>query len=66
MKYLIEATGNIENLVDFEDVDIPVEINLDGERQNTSVIIRLNDKQSWWIPVCELDHLMAIIDVLFP
>lgn len=66
MKYLIEATGNLDREDDYVDVEIPIEINTDGERENTSIIIDLGKNRSWWIPISELDHLMAIIDVLFP
>lgn len=66
MKHLIEATGNLGKGKDYADVEIPVEINIDGERENTAIIIGLDNDRDWWIPISELDHLMAIIDISFP
>ena len=62
MKYLIEATGRIDK-GEWGDVEIPVEIEIDGYRENTSILVKLADKD-YWIPVAELDHLMYIIDGL--
>ncbi len=65
MKYLIEATGNQHKEDDYVDVEIPIEINIDGERGNTSIVIDLGNGKDWWVPISELDHLIEIIDILF-
>ncbi len=62
MKYLIEATGKLDN-GEYGDVEIPTEIEFDGDRENTSFIFVFNNKEVW-IPVTELDHLMYIVDGL--
>jgi len=61
MKYLIEATAGKDG--EFDDVAIPMEIIVDGEWGNTSVIFTLEGKD-YWIPVSELSHLMYNIEGL--
>lgn len=62
MKYLIQATSNKDNIEgDFVDVAIPIEINIDGERANTAIIIDLGEEKTCWIPISEIDHLLYII-----
>ena len=65
MKYLIEATGRLrKGRNDYGERLVPVEIVIDGERENTSIIFSLPDGRDWWIPITELDHLMYIINGL--
>ena len=63
MQYLIEATSNVK-VKDYENITIPVQVNVDGERENTSIVFDLGGGKNWWIPLSELSHLMNIINLL--
>ena len=64
MRYLIKATGYKGQGRDFDDIEIPVEIEVYGGRENTSIVLDLGQGKQWWIPIWEVDHLLEILDIL--
>ncbi len=64
MKYLIEAMGKDKKDTDYQDIEIPVEIDIDGARENTSLVFDLGDGKDWWIPISEIDYLLYIVEGL--
>lgn len=64
MKYVIEAAGKLTEDGVSKNVLIPVEIVVEGEREDTFIVFDLGNGRVWWIPISELDHLMYIVEGL--
>ncbi len=61
MKFILEATGKVGKSEDYEDIEIPVELDLDGEYENTNIVFSTPD---WWIPIKEIERLIEIAKIL--
>ena len=57
MKYILEALGKQEGQEDYDDIEIPVQLDID--MGNVSVIFTEPD---WWIDLKELKQLIFIIE----
>ena len=58
MKYILEAMGKVnKGDVNYKDIEIPVEVNMDDDYKDGSIVFSVPD---WWVPIKELEHLLAI------